>query len=655
MNTVTNIWRATIFLALCIIVNSCSNELHMYLPEGPSGATGKSAYELWVEAVNDGTIDWPKDQTDISNFFFYFKGADGKDGENAYDMWVEEVAKGIENPHDTGNEWPKDKTELNDFWYYLTGADGKNGLSAYELWKEEVTSTEGLQNPHDENGGKWPADKTSLEDFWEYLQGKDGKLIVKPQPIPGKINVIAQYSNTAGNNYEYVNWKDGSVLYKVTDENGDLAPDNTTVTINIDGTEKTYTITGEKGEFTIPKDDLPTNQTNADINFKTTIVVIPGKNPANSAPVTYVPCKIEVRINIIDVPVLGRINYKYPSIDIEFEVQRKVDAASGWERIPAFIGDTRRHVDLYEVDAANGNINQQISEPLIGRGSETNRIMYDVSLTCKLQVERKITDSYLDLLDAYTKLNLSPPVTNKDELKQQCPFYWGTWDKLTFHYFTLGITDCYGETPKMDAAIRDVPVQLMPIPENMSAHAEETLSPLEYLIKMEGEFRISDNLSSFIDYTLCFKNKYTKNNSVPNIGNTYNASELGSGIDRTKGIFAISFDSSSDGQRFYIDNTKDPSSLNKADFEVYAVTDEANISVFPHEETMSTWNFYPIENWSTLILEISTDLQCYLEINTNTEDKKLKLIYYAIGQKYKSLEPGNYDDTIHRLKIATTN
>ena len=42
---------------------------------------------------------------------------------------VEEVNKGLENPHNPGHDWPKDQTELNDFWYYLAGADGKNGVT----------------------------------------------------------------------------------------------------------------------------------------------------------------------------------------------------------------------------------------------------------------------------------------------------------------------------------------------------------------------------------------------------------------------------------------------------------------------------------------------------------------------------------------------
>ena len=112
-----------------VIFLSCDNELHMLFPEGPAGM---SAYEVWVEEVLAGNIDWPEDRTDVNNFFLYLKGEDGKNGANgksAYELWLEEVARGLDNPHNPGHEWPKDQTDLNDFWYYLSGADGENGVT----------------------------------------------------------------------------------------------------------------------------------------------------------------------------------------------------------------------------------------------------------------------------------------------------------------------------------------------------------------------------------------------------------------------------------------------------------------------------------------------------------------------------------------------
>ena len=118
--------KASLFSVICVTLFSCSNELHMTLPEGPAG---QSAYEVWVDEVLNGNIDWPQDRTDINNFFLYLKGEDGVDGKSAYELWLEEVEKGLQNPHNPDHNWPKDETDLSDFWYYLTGADGKDGVT----------------------------------------------------------------------------------------------------------------------------------------------------------------------------------------------------------------------------------------------------------------------------------------------------------------------------------------------------------------------------------------------------------------------------------------------------------------------------------------------------------------------------------------------
>ena len=108
----TNLWKAVLLSVLCITAFSCSNELRMVFPEGPEGPAGKSAYEVWVDEVNNGNIDWPKDRTDVNNFFLYLKGEDGEDGKSAYEIWIEEVEKGLENPHNPGTDWPKVRVRI---------------------------------------------------------------------------------------------------------------------------------------------------------------------------------------------------------------------------------------------------------------------------------------------------------------------------------------------------------------------------------------------------------------------------------------------------------------------------------------------------------------------------------------------------------------
>lgn len=115
-------------VVVCILLFSCDNELHITLPQGPAGL---SAYDLWVQGVENGAIDWPKDRTGIEQFYLYMKGQDGKDGQDgksAYEEWKEHALTGeLDDPHNPGQKWDKNKVEKNDFWYFLTGADGKDG------------------------------------------------------------------------------------------------------------------------------------------------------------------------------------------------------------------------------------------------------------------------------------------------------------------------------------------------------------------------------------------------------------------------------------------------------------------------------------------------------------------------------------------------
>ena len=174
-----NLWKAALLSLLCITTFSCSNELQMLFPEGPAG---KSAYEVWVDGVNDGTIDWPKDRTDVNNFFLYLKGEDGKDGQDgadgksAYEIWIAEVEAGLDNPKNPGTDWPKDQTDINDFWYYLTGADGKDGVTPNigdngHWWvggEDTGIDAQGPQGPQGEPG-------EDGEDGEDGQDGQDGK------------------------------------------------------------------------------------------------------------------------------------------------------------------------------------------------------------------------------------------------------------------------------------------------------------------------------------------------------------------------------------------------------------------------------------------------------------------------------------------------
>lgn len=205
------------------VLVSC-NSLEVTMPVGPQGEQGVpgkdglSAYELWVKAVQDKTIDYTG-PTDISHFFLYLKGKDGVDGKDgkdgvdgksAYELWKEYVSKGVDDPHDPGTQWDKSRVSIADFYWFLTGnkgadglipyikdgnwwigdkdtgvkaqgetgasgRDGVDGQSAYEMWMTYVKETiEAGGKVTDQNGNEITLSDLTIQKFFQYLTGKAG-------------------------------------------------------------------------------------------------------------------------------------------------------------------------------------------------------------------------------------------------------------------------------------------------------------------------------------------------------------------------------------------------------------------------------------------------------------------------------------------------
>lgn len=93
-------------------VSDRESELTNILTSLAGGSMGKSAYEIWLDAGNTGTID---------DFLTSLIGPKGDNGESAYQTWL-----GL------GNVGSKQ-----DFINSLVGVSGK---SAYELWLEQGNS-----------------------------------------------------------------------------------------------------------------------------------------------------------------------------------------------------------------------------------------------------------------------------------------------------------------------------------------------------------------------------------------------------------------------------------------------------------------------------------------------------------------------------------
>ena len=75
------------------------------------GQDGKSAYELWKEQGNEGSM---------ADFLAKLKGEPGKAGKSAYELWVEQGNTG----------------SVADYLAKQKGEQGDAGKSTYDLWKE---------------------------------------------------------------------------------------------------------------------------------------------------------------------------------------------------------------------------------------------------------------------------------------------------------------------------------------------------------------------------------------------------------------------------------------------------------------------------------------------------------------------------------------
>lgn len=505
---------------LSIVLASCNTDLHITMPEGPQGANGLSAYEIWKDGVGNGSIDWDKDLVEEMHFFLYLKGKngengkDGADGKSAYEIWKEEVNKGLDDPHNPGQLWPKDKITIQNFWQYLAGengadgkdgsngtdgkdgvngsngsngsngtdgingTDGTNGLSAYELWKQDA-ETGNLDDPHNP-GQKWDKNKTTEDDFWEYLRGEDGedgkdgkdgedgKDGTTGAPgdtikiVQGIANVIPRYTNQQYN--EFVNVEDGSVLFNVYDKNGNVAPAGTLVKDlpGVPDPTKVYTV-GANGEFRVAKADLPKRKSGTDRRGAASVDLQDGNGYEASAANVYVPNEISTRL------ILGSST---PSINnthnVYYQLQRNIntgDTNTAWEIIPAYLGIPAKTFVAEELSDSTDVSSFTTNE--YHRGART------VSAQMAFSITREVKPN--------PYCSVSPE-----------------WDGKA-HFFNVRMDDqVYGEKHVAPTVIKMAPIQLPPrIKDGSFTYNGEYVSGL-ILKEVKGDFYIDEVDKSLI-------------------------------------------------------------------------------------------------------------------------------------------------------------
>lgn len=469
--------------------------------QGEDGNAGASAYELWKKDVKAGKITdkkgevWPAEKDTMEDFYDYLSGADGNDGKSAYTLWKETVAAGkVQDPNDPEQTWPANKVSENDFFDYLTGKDGKNGgngvngLSAYELWKNDLAkrcnTTEALTDHRE--GGTWDCEKNTLDDFYNYLRGKDGKdgedgkdgrpgEPGKPGAevtvVRGIPNVIAQYSQSEYG--EYVRTSDGGVLYKVYDEQGELAPRAVVKGMPGIDAEKTYTA-NEQGEFIIPKEDLPEIQ-NIDLRWGTVkSVTIEGKTAQVSAKNTYVPNRAHVRVVLYSY-TLSSQQYLY------YYVQRKMNPEDEWQNLPSYLpNSSTRYMDSYRVSDKN----------------DCKSILKDQKLKAGSSYYSSSNGSY-----QYYSYTNRPIKENPIGEKNGYPEYWDGTDV----YYTLKSRDpYYGEEYQWNGVCLLAPYQLGPVLKKLKLKSMNNGAEPAFA-SAEGELDFSN-----IDFTKIYKNSNKK-------------------------------------------------------------------------------------------------------------------------------------------------
>ena len=212
-------------IVVCLLMAACT-DVDITMPKGPKGDTGLSAYEFWKEKVADGTVDWPKDRTEVADFFKYLKGNDGKDGKSAFDQWKDMIADGsVDNPHNPGSKWPAGNNTVQDFWYFLTGATGESG-----------------QTPHIGDNGHW---FVGNEDTGIAAQGEAGK-----DGANGK-DAVPPTVTIGANDHWFVNGVDTGKKATGTDGKDGVSP---TITIGnngnwfVDGTDTGKKAVGADGK-----------------------------------------------------------------------------------------------------------------------------------------------------------------------------------------------------------------------------------------------------------------------------------------------------------------------------------------------------------------------------------------------------------------------
>ena len=167
--------------------------------KGDRGSEGKSAYEVWVQQIESGIIDWPTNQTSAYHFFLFLKGKDGANGQDGANG--RDGTNGRDGANGSNGSTP---VIIDGYWWvdgantYIpaTGADGKDGATGAD---GSNGSTPEIQN------GTWWIDGVDTGIPATGPQGKQGKQ-GEPGENSDEVNPISNTDPISPHIGENGNW-----------------------------------------------------------------------------------------------------------------------------------------------------------------------------------------------------------------------------------------------------------------------------------------------------------------------------------------------------------------------------------------------------------------------------------------------------------------
>ena len=253
------------------------------------------------------------------------------------------------------------------------------------------------------------------------------------------------------------------------------------------------------GIFYVKKEDLPEDKDLSERSGITASVTYEKSGGVRitdeSAPNTYVPNRMFVRLRLANDPVIDGSYIRFTSIVVE----RRTDGGD-WKMIPSYLGDL--HQDIFAYPLKNYENPASYDDDAVSYTADVSNILISSSSAVRVNRLRKRASYF------------RPVSVSAIE-----------WDGND-HYFTLVLKSYYGENLHLDAVIKMAPVQAMPMIMNVKTftYTPPNASLTGFFNRIEGEMDIA---GANIDYNLLFKSALKKESKTTGgLSYTYYSPEI---------------------------------------------------------------------------------------------------------------------------------